>query len=247
MDPYIARLFQIESGGNPNAVTGSNRGLGQFGPAEEAQFGLNNQNRTDPNAQAAAVQREQAQYAPILARALGRPSTPGEDYLTHQQGQAGGPALLTAAPGTLAWQAIRPFYKSDAMAQKAISGNLPAGSGLNALTATAPQYSNFWVNKFEGGNGAASPQPSALLSPQSMASAPPPSLPLFGGAPSNDGQNSSSPANPGSFFSGLPADAGQQAPQMPMPMAMAPRPRLDLSPLMAFLQSGQNPYFGSGT
>ena len=40
MDPYTSRLFQLESGGDPNAVTGSNRGLGQFGPSEEAQFGL---------------------------------------------------------------------------------------------------------------------------------------------------------------------------------------------------------------
>ena len=245
MDPYIARLFQIESGGNPNAVTGSNRGLGQFGPSEEAQFGLNDQNRTDPNAQAAAVQREAAVQSPVLTRALGRPPTPGELYLAHQQGIAGAPALLTGG-NTPAWQAIRPYYKSDAMAQKAISGNLPAGSGIDPANATADQFSRFWVSKFEGApNGASAPQAPALLSPQSMASAPTPSLPLFGAAPSMTGQNSSSPANPGSFFSGVPADAGQQAAQMPM--LPPPRPQIDLSPLLAFLQSGHQPYFGSGS
>lgn len=173
MDPYIARLFQIESGGNPNAVTGSNRGLGQFGPAEEAQFGLNDQNRTDPNAQAAAVQREAALHTGVLGKALGREPTPGELYLAHQQGIAGGPALLTGG-GTPAWQAIRPYYKSDAMAQKAISGNLPAGSGIDPATATADQFSRFWVSKFEGGKSQA-PAPFQAIPPGTA-----PNLPLFG-------------------------------------------------------------------
>jgi len=90
LDPYTARLFQIESGGDPNAATGSNRGLGQFGPAEERQFGLSDANRTDPDAQAAAVAREAQLHGQVLARALGRDPTPGELYLTHQQGIAGG-------------------------------------------------------------------------------------------------------------------------------------------------------------
>ena len=52
---FVKRLFQVESGGDPNAVTGSNRGLGQFSPDMEAKYGINDQNRTDPNAQARAV------------------------------------------------------------------------------------------------------------------------------------------------------------------------------------------------
>lgn len=215
MDPYIARLFQIESGGNPLAVTGSNRGLGQFGPAEEAQFGLNDQNRTDPNAQAAAVQREAALHSGVLGKALGREPTPGELYLAHQQGIAGGPALLTGG-NTPAWQAIRPYYKSDAMAQKAISGNLPTGSGIDPATATADQFSRFWVSKFEGGQPSGQPSTPAPFQTIPPAAAPA-GMPLFGpqmagGAPSQAGSAGSAPAaatNPGaalgSFFGQLPA------------------------------------------
>ncbi len=35
MDPQTARTFKLESGNNPNAVTGSNQGWGQYGPAEQ--------------------------------------------------------------------------------------------------------------------------------------------------------------------------------------------------------------------
>lgn len=163
---YVGRVFHIESGGNPNAVTGSNRGLAQFGPAEERQYGITDANRTDPNAQSAAVLREAANHGPILSRALGRAPTAGEYYLTHQQGIAGGPALLTADEGMPAWKAIRPFYRSDAVAQRAITGNIPRGSelyGVHPDQITAGAFRNFWVSKFEGHPGpvVAGPVPSA--------------------------------------------------------------------------------------
>lgn len=156
-DPaYIARLFAIESGGDPGAVTGSNRGLGQFGPSEEARYGLSDANRTDPQAQATAVSREAQEHTAALRSALGRDPTPGELYLTHQQGIAGGPALLNASPDMPAWQAIRPYYKNDAIAQKAITGNIPrdhALYGKDADSITADAFRSLWVNKFEGGLG----------------------------------------------------------------------------------------------
>ena len=36
---FVPRFIQIESGGDPNAVTGSYRGLLQMGPAEQAKYG----------------------------------------------------------------------------------------------------------------------------------------------------------------------------------------------------------------
>lgn len=156
---YIARLFKIESGGDPSAVTGSNRGLGQFGPQEEARYGISDANRTDPNAQAAAVQREAQEHASTLRRSLGRDPSPGELYLTHQQGQAGGPALLSADPTTPAWQAIRPYYKSDAIAKQAITGNIPSDHPLyrqDANNVTAGAFRDLWINKFERGGGGGS-------------------------------------------------------------------------------------------
>jgi hypothetical protein len=151
LDPFTSRLFQIESGGDPNAVTGSNQGLGQFGPAERKKYGITDP--TDPTQQARAVARERQEFTPILQQRLGRDPTPGEIYLMHQQGIAGGPALLTANPDTPAWQVIKQYYPSGAVAQKAITGNIPRGSPLYGLPAdqiTAGDFSKFWVNKFEG-------------------------------------------------------------------------------------------------
>lgn len=159
-DPaYVSRLFQIESGGNPGATTGSNRGLGQFGPQEEARYGLSDANRSDYGAQASAVSREYGEHYPVLAKALGRAPTPGEMYLAHQQGVAGGPALLTADPGTPAWQAIRPYYRSDAIAKQAITGNIPANHplyGRGADVVTAGDFRNLWTAKFGNTNTPAS-------------------------------------------------------------------------------------------
>lgn len=186
VDPnYVARLFQIESGGDPNAVTGSNRGLGQFGREEEARYGINDQNRADRAAQAAAVAKEAEEHATVLRRALGRDPTPGEMYLTHQQGIAGGPALLGADPNVPAWQAIRPYYKSDRMARLAITGNVPFDHPLyrqDADKITAGDFRNLWVNKFErSGRGAA---PATAPSGAAPAAAP---GPVSSAAPSQTG------------------------------------------------------------
>jgi hypothetical protein len=45
---------------------------------------------------------------------------------------------------------IRPYYKSDYMAQKAINGNIPPHSGLTA-DSPASAFANGWVSHFEGG------------------------------------------------------------------------------------------------
>lgn len=180
-DPaYIARLFHIESGGNPNAVTGSNRGLGQFGPNEEARYGLGDHNRNDYGSQAAAVGREYAEHYPILQKALGRPPTHGESYLTHQQGVAGGPALLTADPATPAWQAIRPFYKNDAIARQAITGNIPRGHdlyGRDPNEVSAGDFTRLWTGRFGGQPvGASSPETAPTAPAANPGGAPAPSV-----------------------------------------------------------------------
>lgn len=217
LDPaYISRLFQIESGGDPNAVTGSNRGLGQFGPQEEARYGITDANRGSADAQAAAVQREAVEHAAKLQKALGRAPTPGELYLMHQQGIAGGPALLSADPSMPAWKVIRPFYKSDSIARQAITGNVPGNHplrGADADNITAGDFRNLWVSKFERGlNGAPSP------SSAQTASAAPSSAPLSiapGGAPA---ATTEAPAiDPGilTALQAIATNANQQAPAPP--------------------------------
>lgn len=200
---YINRLFQVESSGNPDAVTGSNRGLAQFSPDLEQRYGITDANRTDPHAQMNAVIREQQEHAPILRSALGRDPTPGEQYLMHQQGIAGGPALLTANPDQPAWRVLRPFYSSDAIAKSAVTGNLPKDSGLkgnDVNTITAGQFSNYWKQKFEGGMGrmAAAAAPGAITAPvsSSMPTVPPAPIPP-GGAPPEPVPVPNQPGSPG--------------------------------------------------
>jgi hypothetical protein len=153
MRGYVNRLFQIESGGDPQAVTGSNRGLGQFGPAEERMYGITDANRERPEAQAAAVMAERAANDPSLRRALGREPTHADHYLAHQQGLAGASALL-GNPNIPAWQAIRPFYRSDAIAQKAITGNIPGDNPLKRLGVndiSSAGFTAMWRDKFNHG------------------------------------------------------------------------------------------------
>lgn len=159
-DGYTDRLFQIESGGNPSSVTGSNRGLGQFSPDLEGKYGITNWR--NPDQQRAAVGQEYAEHLPALTTALGRPPSPGESYLAHQQGLTGASKLLTADPNTPAWQVIRPYYKSDSIAKQAITGNIPRGSpifGLSADNISAGAFTGLWKNKFETGlsGGSAAP------------------------------------------------------------------------------------------
>src|SRR5262245_6046472 len=151
---YVNRLWGIESGWDPNNRTGSNRGLSQFGPVEEARYGINDSNRNDPGTQERALRLETERNTPLLRRALGRDPLPWEYYFTHQQGEAGGPALLSASPNVPAWQVIRPFYKSDAIAKQAITGNVSGDlKGLSADQITAGMFTNFWENKWDSRSG----------------------------------------------------------------------------------------------
>lgn len=147
---YVRSVFAIESGGDPYSRTGKNKGLGQFGPAEERMYGLNARNRHDPRAQANALQREYEHHRGILRQALGREPEPWESYFTHQQGIGGGPALLRANPAAPAWQVLRRFY-DDNTAVRAIGDNTLAGHPLKRVPPeqiTVGQFREMWRERF---------------------------------------------------------------------------------------------------
>lgn len=162
---YIGRLFQIESGGNPDARTGSHRGLAQLSPGLETRYGITDENRADPMAQAAAVAQEATEQAPQLAQVLGRKVSAADLYLAHQQGVVGAAALMTH-PDEPAWRAVRPYYKDDAAAKAAIAGNIPDGNPLKDLSVnqiSAAAFVNVWHDKFNSRLGA--PSAYAMLDP----------------------------------------------------------------------------------
>src|SRR6516162_9722337 len=146
---YIGRTGTLESGWNPHNVTGSNRGLFQWGPPEERMYGITNW--LDRGQQISALNQEAGRNYKALNSALGQPPTGSQLYLAHQQGLGGARALLTAAPDQPAWMAVRPFYKSDAVAQRAISGNIPSNHylfGSDPSKVSAADFRGLWDARY---------------------------------------------------------------------------------------------------
>jgi hypothetical protein len=145
---YMARTFQIESGGNPNAYNAQSKAAGpfQFVPSTGAKY-LNGKSPFDLAGSADAAARLAADNKAALTQALGRPPTDAELYLAHQQGAAGAAKLL-ANPNARA---------GDLVGNSAIAAN---GGNPNA---PASAFTNLWATKFNGGVGKTIP--SAAVSP----------------------------------------------------------------------------------
>jgi hypothetical protein len=144
----LQQIARIESGGNPNAASPSGRYHGLF------QY----PNGGDPTADTVRALGDMRQNEQKLQK-MGVTPDAGALYVMHQQGAGGGPALLTAAPGTKAIDAISRFYGSRAIARQAIAHNLginyrtPQGeaqANAAAENMTASDFVNFWRNKLTG-------------------------------------------------------------------------------------------------
>lgn len=101
---YLRRLMAQESGGNPNAraSTSTATGLFQFTDGtwrdlmqRRPELQLTADGRTNPEQQRRAAEAFTNENAAILQRA-GIEANPGNLYMTHFLGQAGGPAFLAA-------------------------------------------------------------------------------------------------------------------------------------------------------
>ena len=153
----MARVVQIESGGNPNAVSpgGRNVGLVQAGDAYWQRYG--DGSRLDPQQSVLALGRSTAADRPVLAQALGRQPTDAELYLSHQQGVGGAKALLSH-PEMPAAQALVEggAYGNLNTAISAIKGN---GGDPNAPAAVFTQK---WIDKFNGTKGVSAIMPASV-------------------------------------------------------------------------------------
>lgn len=148
------RIVQIESSGNPKAVTGSYKGLFQLSRSEFHRFGGGDIFKAEDNARAGllklAAERDQ------LAKLLGRDVTPGEIYLAHQQG-IGGAVKHLQNPDQPAWKSMYQTgegrSKGVAWSKRAIWGNVPYDmrkkfGSVNNIT--SKQFVELWRRKVEG-------------------------------------------------------------------------------------------------
>lgn len=179
VDTALPQIIKLESGGNPNARTGSYTGELQMGPDEIAKYGGND---------VASGRRLLIDRATQLANQLGRVPTGAEIYLAHQQGM-GGFQAHNANPDAPAWQNMAATKegrdKGPNWAKQAIWGNIPDtmkaqfGSVDNV---TSRDFMNLWSQKM----GATPPpvQDAGSPAPGSMALAFNGKYPPIGGAPS---------------------------------------------------------------
>lgn len=152
----LRTFARIESGGDPRNVTGSYKGLFQLSNGEFSKHGGSG-DILDPvanaNAAAAKFRAESADFE----RAHGRPPSPADLYMVHQQG-AGGYAAHMANPTAPAWQNMASTaegrQKGEVWAKQAIWGNVPDqlkakyGSVDNM---TSRDFVDMWSTKVGGG------------------------------------------------------------------------------------------------
>jgi len=122
----LRQLIHIESGGRPDAVNGSHKGLGQLTDEEFKKYGSGDIMNPADNARAMAAKLS-AEATQFKAK-YGRDPSTADLYLQYQQG-VGGYAAHVAAPDNLAWRNMASTgegkAKGDAWAKAAVWGNIP--------------------------------------------------------------------------------------------------------------------------
>ena len=146
VDPVHAlTVAKLESdiGAAPDAAANKHTGLFQMGPDEWTAAGGKPEEHADLMAQArigvAGLKDRQA----VANKAINGNAEGWQTYLVHQQGDAGGPALLKADAGTNVIDALAPAYGGDrAKATQAIVDN--AGTA----DMTAGQFRDLWRGRY---------------------------------------------------------------------------------------------------
>jgi len=158
LDPAVLRrIIAIESGGDPNARTGSYKGLFQLSNDEFNRYGGGNiydaQDNTDAALRKLSAERD------WFAQNYGRNPSATDLYLMHQQGQ-GGYAMHLANPDSPAWQNMLATaegrQKGPNWAKQAIWGNIPDNlkdqyGDVNNVS--SQDFMDLWRNKVEGDGG----------------------------------------------------------------------------------------------
>lgn len=169
VSPQLMAVFaRIESSGNPNARTGSYKGLFQLSDSEFKKYGGGDIYDVNDNATAAANKLKAETAA--FENKYGRAPSPTDLYMVHQQGEAGYAAHMKN-PDLPAWENMfstgEGRNKGERWAKAAIWGNIPSDvkkqfpDGVESVTSA--DFVKIWENKVArfGGKGA-STQPNIL-------------------------------------------------------------------------------------
>ena len=146
VDPVQAQtVAHLESNGGAakDRYGSTHTGVFQMGDAEFAQNNPTGQ-RGNVNDEATAGVNNLKRIQPIADKAVGGTAAPWQVYMVHQQGDAGGAALLKANPNQNAVDALAPAYNGNRdAASAAISGNGGNPDG------TVGQFLNRWQGRYE--------------------------------------------------------------------------------------------------
>lgn len=209
IDPAtLTRTVQVESGGNPNAKTGSYKGLTQLSQGEFDKYNpYPGRSIYDPEANLAAGAAKMKAEGDQFARNFGRAPSSFDTYMIHQQGLAGYSHHL-ANPEAPAWQNMAATgegkQKGDAWAKAAIWGNIPdqyKASFGNVNNVTSRDFLSMWQQKWGQGGGAFAPSGGAGI-PNRAGINEPGERPQFVNATGEEPQNAAV-ASPGALLHGL--------------------------------------------
>jgi Transglycosylase SLT domain len=149
----LERIVRIESGDDPGNRTGKYKGLFQLSDKEFAKHGGGG-NIYDPEQNIMAATNMFQKQNLAFKEKYGRDMKPIDRYMVHQQGGAGYSAHL-ANPNNPAWENVRQYYKSDAIAKAAIWGNIPDKDkkryGSVENVASGQFVNEVWAPRVEGG------------------------------------------------------------------------------------------------
>ena len=147
---FLKREAFLESSGKPAAQNGQSTGLFQFHPDTFAKLG--GTDIADTSQQVAAALALRRQNVTALTN-VGAVPTDANLYLMHQQGAAGGSALLTAPANVGAIAALTPTYETNGRTPEQAQAIATQAVLKNGGTAdmTAVQFVDHWTQKWNGG------------------------------------------------------------------------------------------------
>src|SRR5262249_48250390 len=156
IDPsWMRKIMRIESSGDPNAKTGSYKGLFQLSQREFIRHGGTG-SVYDPEQNTMAAANKLAEEKLRFTQKHGKEPTLKDLYMIHQQGEEGYSAHTTL-PGKPAWENMlftrEGLQKGPGWAKAAIWGNLSESAKARygkVENVTSQDFLNEWGTKVEG-------------------------------------------------------------------------------------------------